>query len=193
MKQFFLITLLISCTTNEFYLKGIVFKEKEIKYFGSKYTVEFQKLNKEELELTKLSLKNSYSQRFFKDPEIAWEEIHSISYEKNDFYLFKFYPETKVFSDFLKFEFQYENKTPIKYYDYFEEVINSVSKVRYYPGSGIMNMGTPYNFIYPIDQDINTKIIYRYSFLLLIPKNEILTKFKIITRKGAIIEFEKKD
>ncbi len=193
MKLLFLILLFISCTTNDYYLKGIASKDKEFKYFGNKYYGEFQKLNKEELELVQLSLKNSFSQRFFKDPDLIWEEINFLDFGKNDFYIFRFFPETKVFPEFLKFEFEYNNKTPIKQYDYFEEIVNSISRVRYYPGSGMMGMGAPYNFVYPIDQDVKTKIIYRYSFLLLVPKNEILKKIKITTRKGAIIEFEKRD
>lgn len=194
MKSIFLIYFfLISCSTSDFHLKGISSKEKEIKYFGFKYYGEFELVSKEDLENVKLSLKNSYSQRNIKEPENIWEELNSISSENSEIFLFKFYPETKVFPEFLKFEFETENLKPKKIYDYLEEVQNSVSRIRYYPGSGMMNQTSPFYPVYPVYQETNTKIIFRYSYLILFPKNYSFKKFSARTKNGAVLEFKKKD
>lgn len=162
-----------------------------MKYFGKSFTSSLQKLDREQIEKIKIDLKNSYALQKIENPENFWDELDSISFDRNEFLLFQMNPETRVFSEFLNFSY---SPMPEKIYSYYTESTQKNSNPRMiYPGVGSGGAFAYTNGIYPIELDANTKLKHQYFFLLKYSKNSNLTKLRVLTRSGNFIDFKFKE
>jgi hypothetical protein len=118
---------LFGCASQEYKLLGITSKEKEMKYFGKSFSTSLQKLDREQIEKIKVDLKNSYALQKIENPEMFWNELDSISVEKNEFLLFQINPETRVFAEFLFFVFTQARKNVFLLYGINSEEFESAN------------------------------------------------------------------
>jgi hypothetical protein len=185
---------LIDCASSNYKLIGITSKEKEVKYFGLQFAVSLTDVDKDSLQKIKLDLKNYYATTQVAEPEKFWDEISNLSADKYDFLIFQILPETRVFPEFLKFDFILnEEIKPSKVYLYYIENKETITQSRYYyPGIGPMG-GLFYPPPITSQTDIKIKLIHNYSYLILKPKNLKVLKLRAITAKGNFIDFEKEN
>ncbi len=193
--------LLTNCKTNEYKLIGITSKIEEIFYYGKDFSVSAWNIDEERLNKVRLEIKNSIAMQKLDNPKEKWKEISEIATKDGNYILFQIFPETRIPSEFLSFQFQLNDFSPLKQYSYYNEIIETNIRTRYYNTPGAFYMGgfygTSRGFIYsmsarPIEQDLNQKLTHSYNFLILFSKENLKkeNRFRVITPNGNFIDFE---
>lgn len=192
--------LFLGCKTNEYRLIGITSRLEENFYYGKDFSVSAWGMDEERLSKIRLELKNSIALQKLENPTTKWKEISELSTKDGNYILFQIFPETRVPAEFLSFQFQLNDTLPLKIYSYYNEIVETNIRTRYYsPGSFYLGgfYGTQRGFIYsmsarPIENEINQKLIHSYNFLILFSKDNLQNenKFRVTTPSGNLIDFE---
>jgi hypothetical protein len=171
---------------------------QEIFYYGKDFTVSAWNVDEERLNKVKLEIKNSLAVQNLENPKEKWKEVTDISLKDGTYVLFQIFPESRVPNEFIKFRFQLNDASPIKFYSYYTEILETSIRGRYYyPGPFYAGgfYGGQGGFVYPTNsrqtEQISQRIVHSYNFLVLFPtSNKVKNEFRVTTPIGNLIDFE---
>ncbi|WP_427854341.1 hypothetical protein [Leptospira tipperaryensis] len=203
---FFSILAFLSCASKSLKLQGDLVRLNELPFYGAGFYVSASKVDKEDLEEIRKDLKNELASRSPKDRLERWKEISELNGSEGTYILFQIVPETRVLTEFLNFQFSFNDRPAEKSWSYYLQTLTA--KVRNSRFSALPAYGAvayPYYTVPPgvypsgalvYDSDVTTDTEHIYRFLVRFPKDVAHRNsakknfFQVTTPAKSILKFE---